>query len=128
VVGLLHAGWRGTTIGVLERGVDLITEEFGTLPDDLHLHLGPAICGECYEVGAEVHLALGFPDPGEASPVDLRAYLALRAVEVGIAEARMTQSSWCTLCDGSPFFSHRRGDSARQVGFLGIRPPRGRDP
>jgi YfiH family protein len=128
VAGLLHAGWRGTTVGILERGIALLREEFGGLPGDLHLHLGPAICGECYEVGVEVHHALGFPDPGEPTPVDLRASLASRAVELGVAEARVTQSGWCTLCEGSPFFSHRRGDLARQVGFLGIRMEEGEDP
>ena len=122
VVGLLHAGWRGAVAGILERGVELLGDEFGSLPGDLHLHLGPAICGECYEVGPEVHLALGLPEPGEPSPVDLRGHLASRAVAAGVGEGRITESAWCTLCEGSPFFSHRRGDGGRQVGFLGIRP------
>jgi len=122
VVGLLHAGWRGAAAGILERGFELLGDEFGSLPEDIHLHLGPAICGKCYEVGSEVHLALGLPEPGEPSPVDLRGHLASRAIAAGVGEGRITESAWCTLCEGSPFFSHRRGDSGRQVGFLGIRP------
>ena len=122
IVGLLHAGWRGAVAGILERGVELLGDEFGSLPEDIHLHLGPAICGECYGVGPEVHLALGLPEPGEPSPVDLRGHLTSRAMAAGIGEGRITESAWCTLCEGSPFFSHRRGESGRQVGFLGIRP------
>lgn len=123
-VGLLHAGWRGTVDSILEQGIESLRRELGTDPDTLHLHLGPAICGGCYEVGSEVHAALGLPEPAGPSPVDLRGQLAHRAVDLGVGEDRMTQSAWCTLCQGSPFFSHRRGDSERQVGFLGI-PSRG---
>jgi copper oxidase (laccase) domain-containing protein len=61
-------------------------------------------------------------DPGGPTPIDLRAILANRAVELGVAAERITLSTWCTLCGGSPFFSHRRGDTGRQVGFLGILP------
>jgi len=123
VVCLLHAGWRGTAAGILEKGIGLMRDEFGSSPRNLLFHLGPAICGECYEVGGEVHRALGFPDPGGPTPVDLRGHLASRAVSQGVGEERVTLSGWCTLCGGSPFFSHRRGDSGRQVGFLGIRAP-----
>jgi len=121
VVGLLHAGWRGVVAGILERGISLLKDEFGSPLRNLHLHLGPAICGECYEVGGEVHRALGLPDPGGSMPVDLRGRLAARAVSLGVGEDRITESGWCTLCGGSPFFSHRRGDPGRQVGFLGIK-------
>ncbi len=123
VVGLLHAGWRGTVVGVLERGIGLISREFGTRPEELTVHFGPAVCGDCYEVGPEVHNALGLPDPGEPTPVDIRGHLAARALEMGVLESGLSQSAWCTLCEGSPFFSHRRGDAARQVGFLGVRLP-----
>lgn len=122
VVAVLHAGWKGTAVGVLDRGLRLLAEEYGSRPEDLHIHLGPAICGDCYEVGPEVHAALGLPPVAGPGPVDLRLILAARAVELGAAETKVTRSAWCTLCGDSPFFSHRRGDQARQVGFLGIRP------
>ena len=122
VVAMLHAGWKGTAVGALDRGVRLLGEEFGSRAEDLHIHLGPAICGECYEVGPEVHAALGLPSGSGPSPVDLRYFLASRAVEIGIVDAKLTRSAWCTLCGDSPFFSHRRGDQGRQVGFVGIRP------
>jgi len=123
VAGVLHSGWRGTVGGILERGIDLISEEFGTQPTDLRVHFGPAICGACYEVGPEVHNALGLPDPGKPTPVDIRGHLAARALEMGILETNLTQSSWCTRCEDSPFYSHRRGETGRQAGFLGIRLP-----
>jgi copper oxidase (laccase) domain-containing protein len=119
-VGLLHAGWRGTAAGVLERGVAAMGE--GASARALRVHLGPAICGLCYEVGPEVFAALGEPAPAEPTPLDLRAVLARRAVVLGVAPEHVTVSAHCTRCTGSELFSHRGGDRGRQVGYLGIRP------
>jgi len=120
-VALLHAGWRGAASGIMERGVAVLTERMASDPRDLRVHLGPAICGRCYEVGPEVFAALGLPAPAGPAPLDLRTVLARRAVAAGVARAALTISEHCTRC-GEGFFSHRGGDPYRQVGFLGIRP------
>jgi YfiH family protein len=119
---LLHAGWRGTAGGIIERGIELACRRTGASPDTLHLHLGPAICGHCYEVGPEVHERLGLPAPAGPAPVDLRAIGAARARTAGVPAAAITISATCTLCDADrPFFSHRAGEAQRQMGVLGIR-------
>lgn len=118
-VALLHAGWRGAAAGILERGIAVLAERVRTRPADLHVHLGPAICGRCYEVGPEVFESLGRPVPRGPEPIDLREVLAERAAAAGVAEERVTISEHCTLC-GEEFFSHRAGQRQRQVGFLGI--------
>lgn len=118
-LGLLHAGWRGVAAGILEAGIGTLAERFGTEPRSLRVHLGPAICGECYRVGPEVAEALGRP-AGEGR-VDLRALLAARASDAGVEPGRITVSGWCTLCDGDQFHSHRgRGRQAgRMAAYLG---------
>jgi hypothetical protein len=116
-VALLHAGWRGIAAGVLEAGLSAL----GARVDDIWLHFGPAICGDCYEVGPEVHEALGLPPPALHLPIDLRAILAQRATTAGVAPSRISTSVWCTRCAGSPFFSHRAGRPERQAALLGIR-------
>lgn len=120
-VAALHAGWRGAAAGILERGVEVLGERVGSRPGDLHLHLGPSICGDCYEVGPEVFEGLGLDAPEAPTPVDLRAALVDRARAVGVAGDRITVSARCTLCDPGGHFSHRGGDPQRQVGYLGIR-------
>jgi len=120
-VALLHAGWRGTMAGILEAGVSLLVEEFRARPQDLLIHLGPAICEACYEVGPEVHAALGLPEPPVPMPMDLRGVLSERAAGMGILTAHVTRSTFCTRCGASPFYAHRGGAFQRQVGFLGIR-------
>lgn len=119
-ITLLHAGWRGAAAGILEAGLALAAGTAGGA-DRLHVHFGPAICGGCYEVGPEVHEALGLRVPANPAPVDLRAILAGRARESGVPAAQVTRSAWCTRCDNDRFFSHRVGDPGRQVGFLAIR-------
>lgn len=122
-LGLLHAGWRGIAAGVLRAGVRAMGARFGTDPGELLAHLGPAVCGDCYEVGAEVLRALGREADGGKSRVDLRAELASRAGELGLAADRVTRSDWCTRCAADQFHSHRgRGqDAGRMAAFVGWR-------
>lgn len=120
-VAALHAGWRGIAGGIVEAGIEAVSRLAGAPAGTLHVHFGPAICGECYEVGPEVHEALGLPRPPRSTPVDLRAVAARRAAAAGADAAHISTSAFCTRCGGSPFFSHRAGCSERQVGFIGIR-------
>ena len=121
-VGVVHAGWRGVAAGILPTAIGAMKRHFGSEPHDLLLHLGPSICGECYEVGEAVFRQLNLPYPGRPSPVDLRRYLAGQALREGVPNAAITCSAWCTACGESPFFSHRGGERGRHVGFVGLRP------
>lgn len=121
-VALLHAGWRGTAAGILPSGITLMLTQWGCDPKRLLVHLGPAICGECYEVGPEVFSALGLEIPSGAAPVDVRGVLAHQARAAGVPRQNVTVSPLCTLCGNGNLFSHRGGRSERQVAVLGIRP------
>lgn len=116
MVAALHAGWRGVAAGIMGRGIKCM----GGFIANTHIHLGPAICGNCYEVGPEVHTAIGLPAPAANTPIDLRAILARQAVDVGVPAEQITTSIYCTKCGDSPFFSHRNGDAERQVGVIGL--------
>ena len=76
--------------------------------------IGPGAGPCCYEVGNEVHLALG----GEVrrGRIDLAAIAERRLRAAGVAEVRSL--GLCTICDAR-FFSHRReGERAgRQAGL-----------
>jgi polyphenol oxidase len=120
---LLHAGWRGTAAGIVERGVRALAEGWVASPEELWLHCGPSICGVCYEVGPEVHAGV-YPDrapPEFNTPIDLRAAIAERALTLGIPSAQISISTHCTRCGVPEFFSHRAGSPGRQMGVLGIR-------
>jgi polyphenol oxidase len=54
VVGVFHAGWRGTLKRIVEKGVGEMRRRFGTQPTDLKAAIGPGIHSCCYQVGQEV--------------------------------------------------------------------------
>lgn len=117
LLGLAHAGWRGTAAGVVGATMEAMCG-LGANPASLHVHLGPAICGACYEVGPEVQAALG--GRHETRRVDLRAHIARGLARAGVDGERLTASAACTRCDSESFFSYRGGDRGRRMcAFLG---------
>ncbi|MEA3245494.1 MAG: polyphenol oxidase family protein [Gemmatimonadota bacterium] len=114
-VAIAHAGWRGTAARILPALIERITAA-GRRAADLHVHLGPAICGRCYEVGPEVYRQLTGWDTIRHRHVDLRALLGEQARESGVGRLSATLS--CTRCDNDRFFSHRAGDPGRQVAVI----------
>ena len=112
---LLHAGWRGVAGGILGAGIHAL-QAMGHQPRDLVLHLGPAICGACYVVGPDVYAKLMRRSVDAPSPVDLRALLADQARIAGVKEIDV--SPFCTKCNNDRFYSHRAGDTARQVAVI----------
>jgi YfiH family protein len=117
LLGLAHAGWRGTAAGIVGATLDAM-RRLGASPASLYVHLGPAICGACYEVGPEVQAALG--GSRETRQVDLRAHIERSLTEAGVDGERLTASVACTRCDSGSFFSYRGGDRGRRMcAFLG---------
>jgi polyphenol oxidase len=56
-VGVFHAGWRGTSKRIVEKGVGEMHRWFGSEPRYLKAAIGPGIRGCCYEIGPEVRSA-----------------------------------------------------------------------
>jgi copper oxidase (laccase) domain-containing protein len=115
VVALLHSGWRGTAARITPEALAALAR-YGLPPDELSIHLGPAICGRCYEVSAEVREQLTGQPVTRAGHVDLRSLIAEHATEMGVQ--KITVSALCTRCDNDRFFSHRAGDSGRQIAVI----------
>lgn len=114
-VALLHSGWRGTAARIVERGIELLSKH-DRKPADLVVHCGPAICGKCYEVSADVYAQLTGTNPGKPTTIDLRSLIADHAGAMGVR--RISISGSCTRCDNDRFFSHRAGDAGRQLSVM----------
>lgn len=112
---LLHAGWRGVAGGIFGAGLRALGA-LGCAPKDCVVHLGPAICGSCYEVGPEVYAQLMRRSTERPATVDLRALLADQARLGGVKQVEV--SPHCTKCNNDRYFSHRAGDSGRQVAVI----------
>jgi polyphenol oxidase len=112
VVGVAHAGWRGTAIGVAGAAVDAVAE-LGGEPSGLRAGIGPSIGPCCFEVGQEVVDQI--PGATEASSlgpngrpyVDLWEINRRQLVAAGVPEDRVEVAGVCTRCQADTFFSHR---------------------
>jgi|GEM_PF-2291280 Uncharacterized conserved protein len=58
VIGIAHAGWRGTVLDVAGEMVRSLAVHYGTRPRDLRVAIGPSIGPCCYEVDERVAAAL----------------------------------------------------------------------
>jgi polyphenol oxidase len=115
-IALLHSGWRGTAGRITEAAIAILAR-LGFPARELHLHLGPAICGACYEVSPDVYARLTGCSVSAPTVVDLRSLIADHARASGLHH--ITVSPWCTRCHNDRFFSHRCGDTGRQVAVIG---------
>lgn len=115
VAAVVHAGWRGVAGGILAETIRAFAAQ-GLPAEELLVHLGPAICGRCYEVGTDVYERLTGWATKRPRQVDLRALLAEQAKQFGVT--RWSASGECTKCDNDLLFSHRAGDSGRQVACI----------
>ncbi len=114
-IALLHSGWRGTAERITERAVAAF-HSLGLAPSELRLHLGPSICGDCYEVSPDVYAELTSHSVSSPTTIDLRSLIASHARSAGVHH--ITISPFCTRHHNDRFFSHRAGDAGRQVAVL----------
>ena len=134
VVGVAHAGWRGTLQGMGPATVRAMTEHYGSRPADLRVVIGPSAGPCCYEVGAEVIAAVQASDlpsdellrPSTAGHAFFDLWKANRRLlqGVGVLPEHIETSGICTIEQSERFFSHRAsgGNTGRFGAIIGIRP------
>ncbi len=114
-VAIAHSGWRGTEAKIVHQAIRVLGRA-GLAPDELYVHIGPAICGRCYEVSADVRARLTGETSNRPGNVDIRSLIAEQAASAGVS--RISVSASCTRCDNDLFFSHRAGDTGRQLAVI----------
>ena len=124
-VGVVHAGWRGLTDGVIGRALDAMR----ALDDGpISAHLGPCIRPGCYEFsGPELALVTDRFGPAVAATttwgtpaLDLPAVVAAALLEAGVESLR--DDAGCTACDRR-WYSHRsRGERQRFATIAWVTP------
>lgn len=122
VVGVAHAGRRGLAAGVIENTVAAMVG-LGARPADCVAVIGPAVCGRCYEVPAEMRDDVAARVPGTAAisaagtpALDLPAGAVGILSAAGIGAVRTTDV--CTVTDPR-FYSYRaEGQTGRFAGVV----------
>ncbi|NWG17865.1 MAG: peptidoglycan editing factor PgeF [Chloroflexi bacterium] len=116
VIGIAHAGWRGTVQGVGANTVRTMMQAYGCKPADIRAGIGPSIGPASYQVGEEVVAAVqayfGTTDGLiRRDPADGSAYLNLWEANrrdlqrVGVEQIEI--AGLCTAERTDEFFSHR---------------------
>ncbi|MBU9714842.1 peptidoglycan editing factor PgeF [Evansella tamaricis] len=133
LLGVAHAGWKGTVKDIAGEMVRLWQEKEGIHPRDIHAAIGPSIGPCCYVVDDYViqfvnevlgksgeNLVYNEVDTGQYS-LDLKALNRFLMEAAGIQQENIVQSKYCTSCETSLFFSHRRdkGKTGRLMSFIG---------
>jgi len=133
VVGAVHAGWKGTALGIAARAVGVFMEGFSSTPGDILAIIGPAIGPCCYEVDGAVFNQFNnrregtsaFTDGREDGKwmLDLSAANRSQLEGAGIPRENIFSADICTSCRRDIFFSHRgeKGDTGRQLSFIMLR-------
>jgi YfiH family protein len=114
----VHAGWRGTLAGIVARTVERMQHEYGSRPEELHAALGPAICAEMFEVGAEVLDAFRREyryaeelfsnlQPNGKGHINLNLANIRQLTDAGLSADRIYDSKLCTWLRNDLFFSYR---------------------
>lgn len=125
VVAAVHAGRRGVRLGIADEVLGAM-QGLGAAPAAVQALIGPAICGACYEVPADMQADVEAHAPGSASTtaagtpgLDLRAGLVQQLRTAGVSAIGVDPR--CTYED-LDLFSYRRdgGTTGRQAGVVWI--------
>ncbi|MCM3717240.1 peptidoglycan editing factor PgeF [Fictibacillus phosphorivorans] len=133
LIGLAHAGWRGTVGKIGPKMVEIWCEREKADLHEIKAAIGPAIGECCYEVDEkvirEVKTALNKeenPDVFTAKhngryQLNLQKLNESLLLEAGLLPKNIITSTQCTSCENSLFFSHRKdnGKTGRMMSFIG---------
>ena len=119
-VSAVHVGRRGLVNNVAIKAIEVM-REMGA--QDISAIIGPAICGRCYEVSAEIHqeVVSNFP------MADSRTHSGSLALDLPKALSTVLQSAGisidasqcvCTVEDADLFSYRRDGVTGRQAGLV----------
>jgi polyphenol oxidase len=145
-VAAVHAGWRGTSLGIVGVAVERLLAQGGSLTD-ISVAIGPAIDGKVYQVTTQTGLEvcastapkslsgdldtdiaslLAMPNspllPDEQAGrvrLDVRRVNQLQLEGLGVDPDRISIAPHCTFQEPEYFFSYRR-EKLKKIQWSGI--------
>jgi hypothetical protein len=117
-VGIVHAGWRSSVLGIVAKAVAEMKKELGADPARTWAAFGPCIGPCCYEVGADVYERFStrfdyghslFRETGNGKwHLDLWLANRRQLIDSGIRDERIINPEICSVCNSHQYFSARR--------------------
>jgi copper oxidase (laccase) domain-containing protein len=101
-IGLVHSGKNGTELGIVGRAIQLMSDTFGSAPQDLVVQLSPCIRPPHYEI-------------------DFAAEIMRQCAHHGVRDAHDTGT--CTACELARYYSYRaeKGKTGRMLALLAMK-------
>jgi len=126
VIGIAHAGWKGTLQGIAQVTIRVMEKVFGCSPQDIVVGMGPSIGPCCYQVGPEVisqaegtfhttkEYIVNKSEDGKGY-FDLRKANLEQLLDAAIERKNIEMALKCTCHNPELFFSYRyqKGDTGR---------------
>lgn len=133
VIGMAHAGWKGTLNNINQSIIEKMTELYGSNPYNIKVGIGPSIGPCCYEIGHDVMDLFKdkYPENGDIFTLkEEKIYLDLWKVNeknllnLGIKKENIYLSEECTSCNVDKLYSYRResGTKNRMIGAITLNP------
>ncbi len=123
VIGLAHAGWRGTLASMGSQLIAAMSQAYGCRPETMTAVIGPSIGPRTYAVGPEVVSAfvLAYPedhlihDDSVQPHLDLWEANAAQFRRAGLADHTIHKIGICTFEQGDRFFSHHYAQRFNEI-------------
>lgn len=130
VVGVAHAGWKGTAARIAEKMVMTMKKIYDSNPWDILVGIGPSIGACCYPVKKDVYNKFSeslscaeeilIKESTDIWKLDLWKANERILEENGILSRNITICGLCTSCNNNKFFSYRKesGNTGRMAAFI----------
>ena len=123
-IAAVHAGWRGTALGIAAEAVKAMVERYGCDVKNIRAAIGPGISNCCFETTQDVPTALREHLGSDAEVcitdhqngkfhVDLKLANLLWLEKTGLERGQVAICDACTACNLGTFWSHRRTGKVR---------------
>lgn len=133
-IGAVHAGWRGTALGLPSKAVAEMSRLYGAKPENIRVAVGAGIGPCCFETDEDVPAAMlkafgsgasnYWNRSGEKWMVDLVGINCWQLRKAGVAAEHIDVCGLCTACRSDLYWSHRmmgdrRGVQAAMIALKG---------
>lgn len=130
IIGAVHAGWRGTSLNIAAKTIEVMKERFASRSEDILAAIGPAVGPCCYQVDEKVFSSSKGDGNWESAfrrcaedgrwMLDLPLANRMQLLQMGLPSENISCIDLCTSCRTDIFFSHRaeKGGTGRQLNFI----------
>lgn len=131
VIGLAHAGWKGTLNNICRSIIEAMMEKFESKTEDIIVAIGPSIGVCCYEIGLDLVNLFSEKYPKEKDLIiekegkvylDLWKVNMINLLKLGIKQENIYHSNTCTSCKVDKLYSYRKenGTKNRMIAAIGL--------